>query len=229
MFSLVVFDLDGTLIDSIGDLTVAVNRLVAECGGRALERAEVVTMVGEGAQLLVSRAFAAAGVTADPGAALPRFAEIYDAVLPGQTRPYAGVPAMLEEAGRLATLAVLSNKPTAPTRRILALHGLDHLFLEILGGDGSLPRKPHPDALYHLMALAHATPAATLMVGDSTVDLRTAQAAGVRACIARYGFGQATFVPAALRGDECFVDDPLEIVALLRRGADEAAARFAER
>jgi phosphoglycolate phosphatase len=215
MFSLVVFDLDGTLIDSIGDLAIAVNLLVAEHGGRVLAQAEVATMVGEGARLLVSRAFAAAGVTSDPHAVLPRFAEIYESLLPGQTRPYPGVPAMLDGAGRVATLAVLSNKPTSATRKILALLGIDHHFLEILGGDGPFPRKPHADGLRHLMARAGAAPASTLMVGDSTVDLRTAQAAQARACIARYGFGQLTFVPGDLRGDEFFVDDPHEILAIL--------------
>jgi phosphoglycolate phosphatase len=215
MFSLVVFDLDGTLIDSIGDLAVAVNRLVAEHDGRPLGDREVAAMVGEGAGLLVARAFAASGATGDAREALPRFLEIYDAILPGATRPYPGVPETLEDAARHAKLAVLTNKPGAATRRLLALLELERYFGEIVGGDGAFRRKPHTDGLLHLMKTAGAGAASTLMVGDSIVDLRTAHEAGVRACVARYGFGQVTFDEAELRGDEYFIDDPRQLLALL--------------
>jgi phosphoglycolate phosphatase len=211
----IVFDLDGTLIDSIGDLVSAVNQLVAERGGRRLGRDEVARMVGEGASLLVARAFDVSGVESDAEGALPRFLEIYDAILPGTTRPYPGVPEMIGALAAVAPLAVLTNKPTEATRRILAVNGLGECFTGVIGGDGPCRRKPHPDGLLRLIAAAGATPADTWMVGDSTVDLRTAHAAGTRACIVRYGFGYAVFDHAAVTGGEVFVDHPSEIVGLV--------------
>ena len=215
MFSLVVFDLDGTLIDSIGDLCVAVNRLVTAHGGRELSSEEVARMVGEGAKLLVGRALAASGATIPLEDALPRFLEIYDGLLPGQTRPYAGIPDVLEHAGRVARLAVLTNKPTRATLKILDELELSRHFTHVIGGDGPFARKPHPDALLHLVAASPTQPDATLLVGDSSVDVRTAHNAGTRVCVARYGFGQATFDLADLRGSELFVDRPEELTGII--------------
>jgi phosphoglycolate phosphatase len=218
MFSFVVFDLDGTLIDSIGDLVVAVNALVSEHGGRPLAGEQVAKMVGEGANLLIARAFEASGATADAARALPRFLEIYDGVLPGQTKPYPGIRQMLEELAASVPLAVLTNKPAGATRKILSLLAMDAFFVEVVGGDGPFARKPDPEGLVHLMSRVGARPGATLMVGDSTVDLLTARAAGARACIARYGFGYETLATAELAGDEFFVDVPGEVLGLLARG-----------
>ncbi len=210
-----VFDLDGTLVDSIGDLVVAVNRLVAERGGRPLRHDDVVGMVGEGAGLLVARAFDAASILEDPATSLARFLEIYDSVLPGTTRPYPGVPEMLASLGRAAPMAVLTNKPTDAATKILSMLGLDHFFARVVGGDGPFGRKPNPDGLLHLAADAGVDPGSTWMIGDSTVDLRTAHAAGVRACIVRYGFGFAAFDRSELRGGEAFADHPAEVTAVL--------------
>lgn len=213
-----VFDLDGTLIDSIGDLVTAVNQLVSEHHGRRLGHDEVARMVGEGASLLIARAFEAAAVPGDAAAALPRFLEIYDAILPGTTRPYPHVAETVEALAAMAPLAVLTNKPVDATRKILRAYDLERHFVEVIGGDGPFRRKPHPDGLRHLVEAAGSTPADTWMVGDSTIDLRTAHAAGARACIVRYGFGFRAFDHGAVKGDEVFVDDPREIVGLARRG-----------
>jgi len=102
-FGLVVFDLDGTLIDSIGDLAAAVNAMLAERGAGPLSRRAVAGMVGEGARLLVERAMAAANLEGDGADALSRFLEIYDGLLPGETRPYERIPeacAAAEHASR---------------------------------------------------------------------------------------------------------------------------------
>ena len=215
-FSLVVFDLDGTLIDSIGDLAVAVNRVVAERGGRPLALTEVARMVGEGARLLVTRALAASGAGGNEDEALARFLEVYDSLLPGETRPYPGISGMLGRAAPLARLAVLTNKPTGATRKILEACGLSHRFEEIVGGDGPFRRKPHPDGLLHLAQSAGVATGAVLMVGDSTVDLLTARAAGTAVCVARYGFGQLTFDPTKLDGTERFADSPADVLAAIR-------------
>jgi phosphoglycolate phosphatase len=209
------FDLDGTLLDSIADLVVAVNRLVAEWGGRPLHHDAVARMVGEGASLLVSRAFDASGIAGDPAQALPRFLEIYDGILPGATRPYPGVPEMLESLAAAAPMAVLTNKPTGSAVKILSMLGLDRFFFRIVGGDGPLGRKPSPDGLLGLAAEAGANARSTWLVGDSTVDLRTAHAAATRVCIVRYGFGFAGFDHSLLRGGELFADHPADVTAAL--------------
>jgi phosphoglycolate phosphatase len=216
MFHLVVFDLDGTLIDSIGDLHTAVNLVVAAHGGRALARDEVARMVGEGARLLVGRAVAASGARVTVDEALARFLAVYDGLLPGETRPYAGIPELLAAAAPIARLAVLTNKPTDATRKILDSLDLAHWFQAIVGGDGPLPRKPSPESLVGLFTDAGVRPEETLMVGDSTVDLLTAHNAGTAVCIARYGFGQLTFDAVALRGGEYFAETPGGILDVIR-------------
>ena len=115
---LFVFDLDGTLVDSLRDLASSANALLAQCGARPLAEDEVAAMVGEGAATLVARAFAAVALT-PPADALARFLAIYDTRLLDHTRAYDGMPAVLEALGARASLAVLTNKPRAATVRIL--------------------------------------------------------------------------------------------------------------
>lgn len=214
MYQLIVFDLDGTLLDSLGDLVTAVNQLVVRYGGRTLSATEVARMVGEGAAVLVGRAISASGATADPRDVLPVFLQVYDALLPGTTRPYPGIPTLLAEAARRVPLAVLTNKPTDATRKLLDTLRLAPHLGHVIGGDGPHRRKPHPDGLLHLAAAAGADVGRTLLVGDSHVDVETAHAAGTRVCVARYGFGQASFRHEALRGDEFFVDRPQDLGGL---------------
>jgi len=183
-----VFDLDGTLVDSRRDLADSANELLVECGAAPLTEEHVGRLVGDGAATLVARAFAATH-TPPPADALPRFLAIYDRRLLNHTRPYPGIPETLAALAARGPLAVLTNKPLASTRRILDALGLASAFDAVLGGDGPLPRKPDPAGLRHLAGLVDAPLAATLLVGDSDVDLRTARAAGAPICLARYGFG----------------------------------------
>ena len=212
MLRLVVFDLDGTLVDSSIDLADATNALVSELGGAVLPDQRIVDMVGEGAALLVRRALTQAGVDPETPGALQRFLALYDERLLEHTRAYDGIPAALEWLFTRVRLAVLTNKPDAATRRILAGLGLARFFHETIGGDSSFGRKPDPAALLHLARSNGAEPCDTLMVGDSTVDRETARAAGTRICLARYGFGfripAGDLLPTDLR-----IDSPLELVA----------------
>lgn len=212
---LIVFDLDGTLVDSLRDLAESVNELVVACGGRPHAQDAVGRMVGEGAATLVARAFAAAHLT-PPADGLERFLAIYDQRPLRWTRPYEGVVELLEALAPRVTLAVLTNKPLGATRDILDGLSLARFFGDrVLGGDGPLPRKPDPSGLHQLMAASSASPAASLMVGDSLVDALTARAAGTRACLARYGFGFTSFPPDALTPDDHLIDTPLDLLALL--------------
>lgn len=212
---LIVFDLDGTLIDSQGDLADAANALILERGGAPLSVEAIASMVGDGASVLVRRALTAAGLSDDPAAALARFLELYDERLLGTTRLYDGMRDVLDALGADAPFAILTNKPAGPTQRILDGLGVSDRFRWVIGGDGPFPRKPDPSALRHLMTLAGSTPTDTIMVGDSAIDAATARAAGTRACLARFGFG---FRPERmdLRGDEVIVDRPPDLIPALR-------------
>lgn len=185
---LIAFDLDGTLIDSRRDLADSANALIVERGGRPLPEDDIGRMVGEGAAMLVRRALLAAGVPLDDRS-LPRFLELYDERLLRTTKPYPGIPEALEQLQPQGVLAVLTNKPLAPTRKLLSALGLAPRFSDTVGGDGPFPRKPDPASLRYLMARFAVDPSLTVLVGDSRIDFETACAAGVRICLARYGFG----------------------------------------
>jgi phosphoglycolate phosphatase len=205
--SLVVFDLDGTLIDSRRDLADAANALIVEGGGQPLPVEAITAMVGEGAPLLVRRALKAAGLDLDIRIALPRFLQHYDERLLVHTRLYDGTREALEALARRATLAILTNKPQRPTERILDGLAIATFFRWTIGGDTRHGRKPDPAGLQYLITAAGADAAATVMVGDSAIDLRTARAAGTRICLVRYGFGFPT-AAEELQGDELIADRP---------------------
>lgn len=208
---LIVFDLDGTLVDSRRDLADAANAMLAHHGADALDEAAVGRMVGEGAAVLVQRALAARGLTVDPADALRVFLAEYDSRLVVHTRPYDGIPAALAALAARATLAVLTNKPAAQSLRLLEALDLRRSFAAVTGGDGPFGRKPDPAGLEALMRAAAAAPGETTLVGDSHVDLLTAHRAGARVCLARYGFGFDTMPEGALTGSELIVDHPREL------------------
>jgi phosphoglycolate phosphatase len=194
---LIVFDLDGTLIDSEHDLADSVNTLLVERGADALPSAMIGSMVGDGAAVLVRRAFEAAHLPIDE-TTLPRFLKLYDARLLNTTRPYPGIVEALEAIGRYGVLAVLTNKPLEHTRSLLEGLDLARFFADVLGGDGAQPRKPDPAGLRHLMSAHGVVPSDTVLIGDSMVDAATARSAGTAFCLARYGFGARTIATIAL-------------------------------
>ena len=225
---LVVFDLDGTLVDSVADLADAANALIRERGGTPQPVAAIARMVGEGAGVLVQRALAAAHLPEDPARALPRFLELYDERLLNSTRLYDGMSDVLQELSAAgAAMAVLTNKPLGATHRLLDGLGVGTFFRWVIGGDGPFPRKPDPTALRHLMAEAKSGSHDTVMVGDSPVDAATARAAPARLCLARYGFG---FRPDAvdLRADDVIVDRAADIISALRGVVGASPARHME-
>jgi phosphoglycolate phosphatase len=183
----VVFDLDGTLVDSATDLASAASALTQELGGRPLGRAEVVRMVGEGAAVLVRRALTAAGLDPHTPGALERFLALYDGRLLETTRLYPGIAAALRALDPRLALAVLTNKPRGPAERLLEGLGVRPLFIEIVGGDSPWPRKPDPAGLRALSL--HADGGPMVLVGDSPVDAETARRGNVPFVFAAYGFG----------------------------------------
>ena len=214
-FRLIVFDLDGTLIDSRRDLAESANELLEQCGASPLAEDAIGRMVGDGAATLVARVFLASHLP-EPSDALARFLTLYNSRLLRFTKPYDGIPELLASLAALTPLAVLTNKPLTATRAILDGLALSHFFKgRVVGGDGPFPRKPSPEGLEHLISGAQADPGTTMLVGDSVIDWRTAHAAGAVSCMARYGFGFDGFPVELLEETDRWIDCPAELPALL--------------
>jgi phosphoglycolate phosphatase len=186
-----VLDLDGTLIDSARDIAESVSEMLESYGAAPLPLPDVVTMVGDGAPMLVRRALKQSGLDPSPREALDRYLKIYDRRLMNHTTPYDGVAESLALMLRRGPLAVLTNKPLGPSIGILESLGLRGFFTRIIGGDSEYGRKPEPAGLLSLQALAPGDQ--LVMVGDSPADWKTAEAAKVPFVFARYGFGAPKF------------------------------------
>lgn len=193
----IVFDLDGTLIDTRRDLAEAVNRVRASYGLGALPVPAVVAMVGAGARNLVARALGlerqlggeppAAGEIA-LSEAHQRFLAAYDRVLLATTRAYPGIPELLARLAALVPVGVLTNKPERSTRRLLDGLDLARHVAAVVGGDTVAALKPDPAGLHHLLERLGVAAAAAVLVGDSAIDAATAAAAGCPFVLAGWGF-----------------------------------------
>jgi phosphoglycolate phosphatase len=214
---LIVFDLDGTLIDSREDLAAAANATLVAFGHAPLPVDAVARMVGEGARVLVDRLFAARDAPLR-SRALEAFLRLYADRLVVHTHVYPGVPETIAELARRATLGVLTNKPRLHSDRLLQHFGLAPYMFRVIGGDAPLPLKPDPAGLAALMREAGVAPAGTLLVGDSWVDHETAVRAGVRICLARYGFGFEQIPRDRLHGDEIVIDTPRDLLRYVPEG-----------
>jgi len=214
MSALVVFDLDGTLVDSREDLAASTNDVLAGLGGRRLPVEDIVQMVGDGARTLVQRAVTRAGLDVNLDEALAEFHRCYALRLLDTTRPYDGINTLLHALSGTVPLAVLTNKPLVPTTRLLDHFGWTGLFGRVIGGDGPFPRKPDPAGLMDVITWAGASPETTMMVGDSMVDVEVARNVGAHICVAAYGFG-ATRGDLHLRGDELIARTAGDILGLV--------------
>ena len=191
--SLLIFDLDGTLIDSRLDLANAVNATRLQTGRDAVDHDLIYSWVGNGAPVLIRRALGEAAPQAEVDAALQFFLNWYRAHCVEHTVLYPGVTdslVSLHEAGH--TLAVLTNKPVRISQFIIGHFGLADMMLKVYGGNSFAQKKPHPVGIETLRAEASAEPEDTWMVGDSSVDILTARAAGVCACGVTWGFQPET-------------------------------------
>jgi phosphoglycolate phosphatase len=192
-FDLVIFDLDGTLVDSAPDIVASLNATLVEAGRPALAPEAIMGFVGDGAGKLIERALAAvshAGSPLPPPATLlERFLAHYADHACDASRLYPGIPALLDglrDAGTV--LAVLTNKVEGLARQVLAgLTVLDR-FSAVIGDGAGFPRKPDPAAVHHLMAQAGVTPGRTIVVGDGIPDMRVAAAVPCAALAAAWGY-----------------------------------------
>jgi phosphoglycolate phosphatase len=190
---LVIFDLDGTLIDSKGDLVQAVNAARAHMRMGPLDEGRVASYVGSGAPVLIRRVLGPEASEEQIQEALEYFIEYYRDHCLDYTQLYPGVQESLDRLNNAGLqLAVLTNKPVKISNTILGGLGVARLFRYVYGGNSFDHKKPHPIGVQTLMADCRATRERTLMVGDSTVDVQTARNAGVKACGVTYGFQPET-------------------------------------
>jgi len=180
-----LFDLDGTLVDSIPDLTRAVNLLREELGLPVVTREEVRSYVGDGVGLLVQRALPE---NLFSPALRQRYMEIYAEHLTDETMIYPGIKTFLD-MHRGKPMAVVTNKPQALAEIIVERLGLAPFFHSVIGAEQALQKKPQPDMVYHALALLGSSPQQTVLLGDHHVDLRAAHSAGIKACFCAWGLG----------------------------------------
>lgn len=218
----VLFDLDGTLIESLADIAVALNRLLDEAGLPPFTLKEIQPMTGDGAAVLLERAFAARDA-AKPADGLERFKTLYGAAVCVETRLYPEVREVLERLQRQGCrLGVATNKPAALSRAILQALNVDHLIDRLAGGDSYPKRKPHPDHLLLLLKDLDVAPAASVMVGDSENDVASARAAGLPVVACSFGYSK---VPIADLAADRVIDGFDELAAALGSLAADQVAR----
>ncbi len=210
---LLVFDLDGTLIDSKEDLAQAVNAARRHMGLAPIENERVYSYVGNGASVLLRRALGPEAPEADVQTALDYFLAYYKDHMLDHTTLYPGVREALDEllAGGIQ-LSVLTNKPVRFSQLLVEGLGLGGHFLRVYGGNSFAQKKPDPVGVRKLLEEFTTAPERAMMVGDSDVDIRTARNAGILACGVNYGFQPETLdeAPPDIR-----VDDMRQLAALL--------------
>lgn len=191
----IVWDLDGTLVDSAPDLASALNTVLDKRGFFTLSLNEVRKMIGNGVPKLVQRGFNAVGVRPDPAQLdelIAMFVTEYKACATDKTRPYPGVVEALQEIhGMNMPMGVCTNKPEAFTRQILEGLGLSGYFSKLIGGDSTSARKPDPEPVLACLRGLVSEPASSLMIGDSVHDVHAAHAAGVTIGVVPWGYRSA--------------------------------------
>jgi phosphoglycolate phosphatase len=213
----IVWDLDGTLVDSAPDLATALNAVLDMRGFFNLSLDEVRTMIGNGVPKLVERGFNAVGVRPDPAQLdelITLFVKEYRECATDNTRPYPGIVETLQELhGMNIPMGVCTNKPEAFTRQILEGLGLSGYFSSVVGGDSTSAKKPDPEPLLACLHGLVAEPALSLMIGDSVHDVRAARAAGVTIGVVPWGYRAA---PVETLGADFVLHDPAGLPGMIR-------------
>lgn len=220
-----IVDLDGTLVDTMGDFVVAINRMLADFltpgTGVSLDSATVSRMVGKGSEHLVKSVLNHLDTLMErPLSAIDLFAQ-YDQAFASYQKHYAAIngqhatlyPGVLEGLHHMQNtglkLACLTNKPLAFARSLLKLKGLDGFFSEVFGGDSFERKKPDPLPLLKTCEFLGTLPSRTLMIGDSSNDARAARAAGCPVLLVTYGYNHGE--PVHLVDADGFMDSLAEL------------------
>jgi len=212
---LLIFDLDGTLIDSRLDLIHSVNAMLRHLGRTELPGDVIASYVGDGAPTLIRRALGDPRDESVIKAGLEHFLTYYRAHKLDHTHVYDGVKDMLtvlhNSNGVRRQMAVLSNKPVIPSRAIVEALGLAGFFTHVYGGNSFSTKKPDPKGAQTILKETRTRPEETLMVGDSSVDVITGRNAGLWTCGVTYGFAPHTLCEAP---PDLTIDKPHELAEL---------------
>lgn len=216
----VIFDLDGTLVDSAPDIAVALNKTFAESNFATFSLQEVRMMIGGGALKLIERALKSLSIPLDDtltSGLLNRFIEIYAAAAVVETTPYPNVRetiTALKQEGR--KIGLCTNKPHEITHIVLDAFKLTDLFDGVIGLQPQFKRKPDPGSLRHLMSEMNITADQALLIGDSGADVGLARAVDMPVYIMSYGYSK---VPPGELGADGVLDDLMDVVTMLQEGA----------
>jgi phosphoglycolate phosphatase len=190
--SVLIFDLDGTLVDSKQDLTSSVNHVRSTFHLPELTEYEISTFIGDGAQMLIQRALGADASPADVHSGLQLFLSYYREHMLDQSKLYPGVDETLERLGDFQ-LAVLTNKPIRFSRTMLEGLGILNRFAAVYGGNSFERKKPDPVGIFQILTDTNGQTDDTWMIGDSSVDVLTGRNAGVRTCGVSWGYATDSF------------------------------------
>jgi phosphoglycolate phosphatase len=207
-----IFDLDGTLIDSQHDLIRSVNAMLCEMGRGQLHEDTISGYIGHGAPQLVSRALGNGVTEAERERALKFFLAYYDEHKLDSTCAYPGVPQALADLTSYP-MAILTNKPVRASLRILEGLGLANYFRAVYGGNSFETKKPDPLGAQTILREFGAAPAEAILIGDSEVDVQTARNAGTLAAAVNYGFGAHN---RAAHPADIYLDRLTDLIPLLR-------------
>lgn len=207
-----VFDLDGTLVESLPGIAASLNRALSLHGLPGHGEAAVRGFIGDGVRMLVTRALAPGEAALHLESVLRGFVADYAASWQHGTFPYPGIPALLADlAARGVPLAVLSNKPHAFTVEIVAKLFPEIPFAHVLGNRDGLPHKPEPTGALEIAAALGIAPENCVLIGDSTMDLDTARNAGMKSIAVTWGYHDRDRLSAADR----IAEDVAELAGLL--------------
>lgn len=193
-FKLLVYDLDGTLFETLPDLVTAVNRSLSIHGHPTRTPVEVRHAIGDGARILIARLVRPQTSESETNQVWDTFKDVYLEVCAQSSYLLPGTEAFLAARQQDATdrfQAILTNKPQAPSDRLAACFKMERWIGKVIGGDTELGKKPDPTGLIHLMDWANASAEQTLMIGDGPADLAVAQRAGVKCVLIDGGYGNS--------------------------------------
>ena len=210
----VIFDLDGTLLDTLGDLASAVNTALRHHGFPLLDEDDVCGRVGNGVRRLIEQSVPAGTPRADIDACLAEFQAAYDQHLVERTHPYQGIPAVIEAFHRRGVrMAVLSNKYQAATAKLVARFFPEGTFDVVFGQREGIEPKPDPTIVFDILKQVGIAPEATLYMGDSKVDMQTAANSGLRSVGVTWGFRPRAELEE--HGATFIIDRPEQLLDLL--------------